>query len=65
MAANAKITDDDLRRIVSLFEMVQHASQEGADDHVRNEGLNATSKLLQLLAKYGLDLGDIPDLKGT
>ena len=59
----AKISDDDLHRVVALFAMVQRASQEGADDHVRNEGLNATSKLLQLLAKYGLDLGDVPALQ--
>jgi putative DNA primase/helicase len=58
----AKISDDDLRRIVSLFEMVQRASQEDADEHVRNEGTNATGVLLRLLGKYGLNLADIPDI---
>jgi hypothetical protein len=58
----AKISDDDLRRIVSLFEMVQRASREDADEPVRNEGANATGVLLRLLAKYGLDLADIPDI---
>jgi hypothetical protein len=59
----AKISNADLHRIASLFEMVQRASQENADEHVRNEGINATGVLLRLLAKYGLDLSDVPDIQ--
>jgi hypothetical protein len=42
--------------------MTRHASQS-ADEHVKHEAANAVTKLLELLAKYGLDLGDIPELK--
>ena len=61
--ANAKINEDDRRRILSLVEMAQHASQEGADEHTRNESQNAINVLLRLLAKYGLSLADLPELQ--
>jgi hypothetical protein len=54
------VSDDDLRRIVSLFEMAQRASQEDADEATRNEAAVAFTALSRLLAKYGLSLGDIP-----
>jgi hypothetical protein len=40
------IGDDDLRRIVSLFEMVQHASREDGDAAIRNEAANALPRFL-------------------
>jgi hypothetical protein len=61
--ANPKISEDDCRRILSLFEMTQRASQEGADAHTKNEGANAVSLLLRLFAKYGLNLGDLPEIQ--
>lgn len=59
----AKLSDEDRRRIVSLFEMSQRASDEDADAHVKNEATNATMALLRLLAKYGLSLADIPEIQ--
>jgi hypothetical protein len=61
--ASAKISEDDCRRILSLFEMTQRAFQEDVDEHTQNEAANVTAKLLRLLAKYGLDLGDIPEIR--
>jgi hypothetical protein len=57
------ISDDDLRRIVSLFEMAQRASQEDADEAIRNEAGNAFAALSRLLGKYGLNIGDIPQIQ--
>jgi hypothetical protein len=57
------IADDDLRRITSLFAVMEHASREDADEAIRNEAANAFTALLRLLAKYGLGLGDIPQIQ--
>jgi hypothetical protein len=57
------IGEGDLQRIVSLFEMSERASREDADEHSRNEAANAFVVLMRLLAKYGLSIGDIPELK--
>jgi hypothetical protein len=57
------ISDDELRRIVSLFEMTHRASQEEADETIRNEAANAFAALLRLLAKYGLSVADIPAIQ--
>jgi hypothetical protein len=57
------ISAEDLRRIVSLFKMSEDASQEGADEHTKHEAANAFVVLLRLLSKYGLSVGDIPELK--
>jgi hypothetical protein len=57
------ISDDDLRKIVSLFEMAQHASREDASEAIRNEAATAFAMLSRLLAKYGLSLGDIPQIQ--
>ena len=54
---------EDCRRIVSLFEMSEHASRDDADEHTRNEAANAFTALLRLLRKYGLSLGDMPDIQ--
>jgi Protein of unknown function (DUF3631) len=63
IVASSKISEDDCRRILSLFEMTQRAFQDGADEHIKNEGANAVNVLIRLLAKYGLNLGDIPDIQ--
>jgi Protein of unknown function (DUF3631) len=63
IVASAKISDEDCKRIVSLFEMTQRAAQDGVDEHTKNESANAAGKLLRLLAKYGLNLADIPDIQ--
>jgi hypothetical protein len=63
VVTNPKISEDDCRRLLLLFEMIQRASREGADAHTQNEGRNAMTALFRLLAKYGLDFDDIPDLK--
>jgi hypothetical protein len=60
---NSEINKNDLARLVALFEMTERAARPDADDHVKAEAANATRALLQLLAKYGLTLGDIPDLQ--
>jgi hypothetical protein len=57
------ITDTDLRQIISLFEMSERGSQEGVEDHVKNEAANAVSALFRLLGKYGLSIGDVPELQ--
>ena len=56
------MNSDDLRKIVTTYEMTKRAAAEGADAHVRNEAANATVLLLSLLQKHGLDLSDIPEL---
>ena len=58
-----KISEDDCRRIVSIFETTQRAAQEGADEFTKNEGISATEALFRLLAKHGLGLADIPDIQ--
>jgi hypothetical protein len=57
------ISDEDLKRIVALFEMSERASREDADAHVKNEAANAVPVLLRLLGKHGLSLGDVPELQ--
>jgi Protein of unknown function (DUF3631) len=58
-----EISDTDLRQIVSLFEMSERGSQEDADVPTKNEATNAIAALFRLLAKYGLSIGDIPELQ--
>jgi hypothetical protein len=60
---NGKIDKDDLRRILALYEMAEHAAQEGADTHTVHEASNAFAALIKLLSKYGLTIGDIPELR--
>jgi hypothetical protein len=61
--SNEKIDDAECRRILSLFEMSERASRDDADEHTKNEAANAVVALLRLLAKYGLTIGDIPELQ--
>jgi hypothetical protein len=58
-----KISDTDLRQIVSLYEMSERGAQKDADVHIRNEAINAVTVLFRLLGKYGLSLSDIPELQ--
>ena len=58
-----RVSDEDLRRIVSLFKMSEDASREGADEHAKHEAANAVPVLLRLLSKHGLTIGDMPELK--
>ena len=60
---DAKISDTDLRQIVSLYQMSERGSQEGVDEPIKNEAAVAYFALLRLLGKYGLSLGDIPELQ--
>jgi Protein of unknown function (DUF3631) len=57
------ISEADLRRISVLDEMARRAMEESADEHVINEATGAIKALLKLLAKYGLNLSDIPALR--
>jgi Protein of unknown function (DUF3631) len=59
----SEITDKDLRQIVSLFKMSERGAQEDANVHVRNEAANAFFALFRLLGKYGLSIGDMPELQ--
>jgi hypothetical protein len=54
------ISDDDCRRVVSLYETMQRGFKEGASEGVRNEGEIAFTKLRALLTQHELDLNDIP-----
>jgi hypothetical protein len=63
MTASASVPNEDLRRIIATFEMTRRSALDGVDEHTKNEAANAVVRLLGLLDKYGLDLGDIPELK--
>ena len=59
----SEITDTDLRQIVTLFKMCEDASREDAEAHIKNEAASAFPHLLRVLGKYGLSIGDMPELK--
>ena len=43
--------------------MSERGSQEGVDAHSKNEAVNALGALFRLLGKYGLSIGDVPELQ--
>jgi hypothetical protein len=57
------MNEEECRRIIALFKMVEDGSKDGASEHIKNEAANATPVLLRLLSKHGLTLGDIPEIK--
>lgn len=57
------ISQEDIKRIATLFEIVDRASREEVDEHLKNEAANAFPVLLRLLGKYGLSISDVPELQ--
>jgi hypothetical protein len=58
-----QIDAKDRRQILAFFEMCKGASKEDATEHVKNEAATALQYLWRLLSKYGLDIGDVPELQ--
>ena len=58
-----KLSEAECARIVSLFEMMQRAAQENADEFTRNEGVNATAALFRLFTKHGLSFSDMAEIQ--
>ena len=58
-----RLSKEECERTIALFDMTERASREDADEHVRNEGAVAATKLIQFLGKLGLSFADIGEIQ--
>lgn len=59
----SNLTKEECARIMSLYEMTSRAAKEDADEFTQREAENAAGALFRLLAKHGLNFGDIPEIQ--